>query len=113
MEVIRPFYNLFAYIRSIPRLPAAGASINILYAAFLSGNKSVFAELLKQACSDWSCKGYDYLSVGFCEDNELSSIASRYATQRIASTMYIVYWQDSGVLLPATNRPVHLEIATL
>jgi len=113
MEVIRPFYNLFAYVRGIPRLPAAGASIKILYAAFLSGNKSVFAELLKQACADWSGKGYDYLSVGFCEDNELSSIASRYATQRIASTLYLVYWQDSGVLLLATNRPVHLEIATL
>ena len=113
MEVIRPFYNLFAYVRGIPRLPRAGANINILYAAFLSGVKSVFAELLKQACIDWSGKGYDYLSVGFCEDNELSSIASRYATQRIASTLYIVYWQDSGVLLPETNRPVHLEIATL
>lgn len=113
MEVIRPFYNLFAYVRSIPRLPRAGASINILYAAFMSGDKSVFAELLEQACADQSGKGFDYLSVGFCEDNELSSIASRYATQRIASTLYIVYWQDSSVLLPETNRPVHLEIATL
>ena len=113
MEVIRPFYNLFAYVRGIPRLPRAGASINILYAAFISGDRAVFAELLKQVCADRSGMGYDYLSVGFCEDNELSSIASRYATQRIASTLYIVYWQDSGVLLPETNRPVHLEIATL
>jgi hypothetical protein len=113
MEVIRPFYNLFAYVRGIPRLPRAGASINILYAAFMSGDKSIFAELLRRACIDWSGKGYDYLSVGFCEDNELSSFASRYATQRIASTLYLVYWQDSGVLLPETNRPVHVEIATL
>ena len=79
----------------------------------MSGDRAIFAELLKQACMDWSGKGYDYLSVGVCEDNELSPLASSYATQRIASTLYIVYWQDSGVLLPETNRPVHVEIATL
>jgi hypothetical protein len=113
MQVIRPLYNLYAYARGIPRLPRAGASINVLYASFVSGNRPVFAQLLRQACADWSGKDYDYLSVGFCTNNECSSAASRYATQRIASTLYIVYWPDSEVLLPQTDRPVHLEIATL
>jgi hypothetical protein len=113
MQVSRPLYNLYAYVRGIPCLPHAGASINVLYAAFTSGERPVFAELLRQACADWSGRGYDYLSVGFCADNECSSAASRYATQRIASTLYVVYWSDNEVLLPQANRRVHLEIATL
>ena len=113
MQFIRPFYNLLAYVKGNPRLPRAGANINILYAAFLSGNKHIFASLLNRVCVDWSGKGYDYLSVGTCEGNELSSVASRYATQQLSSTIYIVYWQDAGVLLPEMSIPVHLEIATL
>lgn len=113
MQAIRPVYNLYASMRGIPRLPPAGANIKVLYAAFTSGARSVFAELLRQACDDWSRRGYDYLSVGFCVDHECSSIAARYATQRIASTLYIVYWAENSVSLPQESRPVHLEIATL
>ena len=113
MQCIRPLYNLFAYITGNPDLPRAGAEIKVLYAAFLSGSENVFEALLNQACRDWSGKGYDYLSVGFCEDNELSSVAARYATQQLSSTVYIVYWQDANVLLPEMGIPVHCEIATL
>jgi hypothetical protein len=50
---------------------------------------------------------------GLCEGNELSSSASRYAARQLSSTLYIVYWQDTSVLLPEMNLPVHLGIATL
>ncbi|HEY7419639.1 MAG TPA: hypothetical protein VH593_30950 [Ktedonobacteraceae bacterium] len=113
MQFMRPLYNLLAPIRRTPRLPQTGANINILYTAFLSGSTSVFAELLHQVCIDWSDKGYDYLSVGLCTDNDLSSVVSRYATQQISSTLYIVYWQNDGILLPETNVPAHLEVSTL
>ena len=113
MQFIRPGYNLLASMRGTPRLPQVGANINILYAAFLSGSVTVFAELLRQVCRDWSNRGYDYLSVGLCDDNELSSVVSRYAVQRIASTLYIVYWQGADVVLPDLRRSVHLEVATL
>ncbi len=113
MRYIRPLYNLFAAITGTPGLPRAGAEIKVLYAAFLSGSKNVFAALLNQVRRDWSGKGYDYLSVGFCEDNELSSVVARYATQQLSSTVYVVYWQDANVLLPETSMPVHCEIATL
>jgi hypothetical protein len=113
MQLVRPFYNLLAYIKGNPRLPPTGANINILYATFLSGNTPIFAPLLNRVCLDWSGKGYDYLSVGLCEGNELAAVASRYATQHIASTVYVVYWQGASVLLPETSVPLHLEIATL
>lgn len=113
MELIRPLYNLFASITGNPGLPQTGAEIKVLYAAFLSGSENVFATLLNQVCRDWSGKSYDYLSVGFCEGNALSSVAARYATQQLSSTVYIVYWQDTNVSLPATSRSVHCEIATL
>jgi hypothetical protein len=113
MQAIRPVYNLYASMLGTPRLPPAGAHIKVLYTAFASGEKSVFAELLRQVCDDWSGRGYDYLSVGFCVDHECSSIAARYATQRIASTLYVVYWAENSVSLPLEGRPVHLEIATL
>ena len=113
MQFIRPLYNLYAYITGNPGLPQTGAEIKLLYAAFLSGSGNSFEALLNQVCADWSGKGYDYLSVGVCEDNKLSSIASRYATQQISSTIYIVYWQDTCVPLPSETIPVHLEIATL
>ncbi len=113
MRFIRPLYNLFASIIGNPGLPRTGAEIKVLYTACISGSKNVFAALLNQACRDWSGKGYDYLSVGFCEGNELSSVAARYATQQLSSTVYIVYWQDANMVLPATNIPVHCEVATL
>ncbi len=46
MQFIRPFYNLLACMQGNPRLPRAGANINILYAALLSRNKPVFTELM-------------------------------------------------------------------
>jgi hypothetical protein len=113
MRAIRPVYNLYASMLSTPLLPPPGANIKVLYSAFTSGARSVFEELLCQACDDWSGRGYDYLSVGFCVDHECSSIAARYATQRIASTLYIVYWAENSVSLPQESGPVHLEIATL
>jgi hypothetical protein len=113
MQAVRPVYNLYASMRGIPRLPLAGAIIKVLYAAFTSGDRSVFTDLLRQACDDWSGRGYDYMSVGFCVDHECSAIAARYATQRIASSLYIVYWAGSSVSLPQESRPVHVEIATL
>lgn len=113
MQTIRPMYNLYAATRGIPRLPPAGAQIKVLYAAFASGDKPVFEELLSQARDDWSGRGYDYLSVGFCVDHACASAAARAATQRIASTLYIVYWAENEVMLPQAGRPVHPEIATL
>jgi hypothetical protein len=113
MQFIRPFYNLYALITGNPGLPPTGSETKLLYASFLSGNEKAFEALLNQVRKDWSGKGYDYLSVGVCVDNPLSSIASRYATQRISSTAYVVYWQDDNVTLPKVDRPVHVEIATL
>jgi hypothetical protein len=113
MQFIRPFYNVYAYITGNPGLPQAGADIKLLYAAFLSGNADALGALIERVRMDWSGKSYDYLSVGVCEDNTFSSIASRYATQQISSTIYIVYWQDASVSLPEMGIPVHIEIATL
>ena len=113
MQLLRLFYNLYAAITGNPGLPPTGSEIKLLYASLLSGNQSAFETLLNQVRADWSSKGYDYLSLGMCADNPLSQIASRYATQRLSSTVYIVYWQDESVTLPEADRPVHVEIATL
>jgi len=113
MRTVRPVYNLYASVRGIPRLPRIGAKINIVYAAFVSGDESAFAALLRRVCEDWSGRGYDYLSVGFCAGHPCSAVAARFAAQRIASTIYLVYWADGDVALPQTSRPVHVEIATL
>jgi hypothetical protein len=113
MQLLRPFYNLYATITGNPGLPPTGAEIKLLYASFQSGNKNAFEALLNQVRIDWSGKGYDYLSIGVCEDSKLSPIASRHAAQQISSTIYVVYWQDDNGTLPEMGRPLHLEIATL
>ena len=113
MQLIRPLYNLLASIRRYPRLPRVGEHIRVLYAAFLSGDVTAFMSLLKRACADWTGKGYDYLSLGFCEGSELAPIVARYAAQQLASTIYMVYWQDESVALPDPGKPVHVEVATL
>jgi hypothetical protein len=113
MQLLRPFYNVYATITGNPGLPPTGAEIKLLYASFQSGSESAFEALLNQVRIDWSGKGYDYLSIGVCEDSKLSPMASSYATQQISSTIYVVYWQDANVSLPEADRPVHLEIATL
>lgn len=114
IRYVRPFYNLFAALVGNPGLPALGAEVKLLYATCLSGEADAFEALLRQACLDWSNQGYDYLSVGVCGENQLAATVARYATERIASTVYIVYWpQDVPVSLPGTDRPIHLEVATL
>lgn len=114
MRYARPFYNLFATLVGNPGLPAPGAAVKLLYATCLSGDATALEALLHQACVDWSQQGYDYLSVGICGENPLATTTARYATECIASTVYIVYWpQDPQVSLPGTDRPIHLEIATL
>jgi len=113
MRSIRPVYNLFASLRGMPGLPTVGQEIKLLYAMFVSGNSRVFATLVEQLRLEWSGKGYDYLSVGLCKDNELAAIAARYATHQLLSTVYVVFWQEGDVVLPKDERPVHLEIATL
>jgi hypothetical protein len=113
MRTIRTVYNLFASVRGLPGLPAVGQGINMLYAMFVSGNSQVFAALLEQLLLEWSGKGYDYLSVGVCRDNELATVAARYATHRLLSTAYMVFWPEEDVVPPQGKRPVHLEIATL
>jgi hypothetical protein len=100
-------------MQGIPRLPRAGEKIKLLYAAFTSGEPSIFGELLSQARDDWSGCGYDYLSVGFCDNHACSSVAATSAAQRLASTLYIVYWAENEILLPQLTRPAHPEIATL
>jgi hypothetical protein len=114
MRYVRTFYNLFAALVGNPGLPALGAEVKLLYATCLSGDANVFKALLHQACVDWSNRGYDYLSVGICGKNQLAATAARYATECIASTVYIVYWpQDAQVSLPGTDKSIHLEVATL
>jgi hypothetical protein len=113
MQAMRPIYNLFAAARGLSRLPEAGASITILYAAFASGDTPVFAELLDHARTDWYNAGYDYLAVGFAAESECASLAARHATQRIDSTLYVVSWPDQAVALPEAGKPVLVEIATL
>lgn len=113
MQLLRPFYNLYAAITGNPGLPPTGSEIKVLYASFLSGDQHASEALLNRVRADWSGKGYDYLSIGMCTDNPFAQIASRYATQCISSTVYIVYWQDEHVTLPEAGRPVHVEIATL
>ncbi len=113
MQWLRPFYNLYAVISGIPGLPSTRSEIKVLYASFLSGSEIAFEALLNQVLKDWSSKGYDYLSIGVCADNPLAQIASRYAKQRIFSTVYIVYWRDENATLPDADSPVHVEIATL
>lgn len=113
MQWLRPFYNRYAAITGKPGLPPPGSEIKVLYASFLSGDQRASEALLNRVRADWSGKSYDYLSIGVCADNPLAQVASRYATQRISSTVYIVYWQDEDVALPETDRPVHVEIATL
>lgn len=113
MQLARPAYNLYASVRGIPRLPPAGSSIRVLYAAFASGDGPVLAALLDQVRRDWSGMGYDYLAVGFSAGSDGAAVASSRATQQIASTLYVVYWSDSLVSLPQDTRPVHVEIATL
>jgi hypothetical protein len=113
MRSIRPVYNLFASLRGLPGLPAVGQEINMLHATFVSGNSRVFAALVEQLLLEWSGKGYDYLSVGVCKGNGLADVTARYATNRLFSTVYTVFWPEGDIVPLTDERPVHLEIATL
>jgi len=113
MQAVRPLFNLYAAVRRIPRLPRAGDAIKLLYGTCSSGDGPAFARLVQQVCTEWSGRGYDYLTVGFNAESECAAIASRLATQRIKSTLYAVYWPDHAVVLPKEERPIHTEVATL
>ncbi len=115
MRRIRPLYNAFARMRGIPSLPAIGAPVKTVYAAFVSSaddDPCVMESLIGAARRDWSGRGFDYLALGIVQGHALEPVIATAACRKINSTLYLVNWADDGVMLPAFG-PVHVEIATL
>lgn len=116
LKIAKPFYNGFARLRSWPSLPKVDEKIKSVYASFISSENDdtkVFESMLVRACSDWSGKGYDYMLVGLCEGNPFQGVMASFASRKLDSKIYLVHWQEDGVVLPENSRIPHLEIATL
>lgn len=114
---LRPFYNLYAALRAVPRLPPAGSFVRNLYGSFVSvrdDDPVVFRSLIDAVRRDWSGKGYSYLAVGFHEDHPLTQSLLGQSARVIESMLYLVYWPDDGTNGELPRRMIpHVEISTL
>jgi len=115
-QVIRPFYNLFAKLKSVPPLPLVGSYIKNIYGSFIAienDNPKIFHELVNAIRYNFTDKGYAYLSIGFHEKHPLNRELLRLSSRELESIAYEVYWGEENPSLPKENRVPHVEIATL
>lgn len=115
-KFMRPFYNVFAKIKSVPPLPPTGSYIKNIYGSFVAitdENSLIFHELVNAIRYNWVGKGYAYLSIGFHEKHPLSKELLRLSSRELKSIAYEVYWDEENISLPKERRVLHVEIGTL
>jgi len=115
-QLIRPLYNLFSKLKSVPPLPPVGGYIKNIYGSFIAikeDNPKIFHELVNAIRYNFTDKGYAYLSIGFHEKHPLNRELLKLSSRELESIAYEVYWGEENPSLPKENRVPHVEIATL
>ena len=115
LALTRPLYNAVARLRRHPPLPPPGATIRMIYGAFLSAagdDPAILAALVDHVRGEWSARGHDFLAIGMAASHPLAPALAARAARTIDSTLYMVTW--SAEERPTLDgRPIHPEIATL
>jgi hypothetical protein len=117
MRWMRPCYNAWARMRSLPRLPSPGEPVRYLTAAVTAvadDDPGVFRQLLDFLIGARSGRSWEYLLVGMHESDPLMATLREYRAAWYATNVYLVCWQDGDALRQAIDsRPVYLELGSL
>jgi hypothetical protein len=125
LRYLRPWYNSWARLRGMPRLPRPGSPLRCLVAALpvvTDQDPGVMAALVNevqrrqtaavgQAMPDSPVKHNDLLLVGMFESDPLFAAVRPYAAFSYATNVYLVTWQDQLPRLGAA--PLYLELGCL
>lgn len=117
IKIIKPFYNLGAYLFGFSKLPQIGTELKSFYISFIaidSDDLQVFRRLLRAVYNDSIGADYSYFLVGLHSQDPLLKIVEEYHHIKYNSRLYVVCWEDGENLYKnLDNRIPYLEIATL
>jgi hypothetical protein len=108
---LRPLYNIWAWLRGRPPLPAIGAELRHTFAALpVAVDAAALCSLLDAARPTVA----DYLLLGLHERDPLLPAARRYAMAEYVTRLFIVCWDDGEAYRRTLDdRPPYLELGSL
>jgi hypothetical protein len=117
MRWMRPCYNIWAHLRSLPRLPRPSEPVRYLTAALalvVDEDPVVFRQLLSFLIRSRGCGPWEYLLVGMHESDPFVESLHEYPASWYATNVYLVCWQDGDELRCSLDqRPIYLELGSL
>jgi len=112
----RRFYNAWAALRKLPKLPQAGRPFRFVSAALpmaLNDEPAVFCALLNAAIK-MAAKRHEYLLVGMHDSDPLLPLVKSRWSAEYLTRLYYVCWPDGEALRQKIDeRPPYLELGCL
>ncbi|MBO8170883.1 MAG: hypothetical protein H0Z33_03220 [Bacillaceae bacterium] len=116
---IKPVYNMLSTVTGLPALPEEGKAFSYLYVshtAVKDNDDTVFDDLFAFIYGAFTDKPYDFIMVGFSEQDPLIRIPEKYRHIKYPSILYLVHWDepDEPIRDARLSRQIpYLEIARL
>jgi hypothetical protein len=117
-QILKPFYNLYAYITGKPRLPQRGHAFHYSFLNLMcikNDDPQILKSLLQKIWNDFKKSSSKVLCAGFHIDDTLEQIIKKHPHLKIQSRLYVVNWQDGEEefkKIDQTKIP-YLEIGSL
>ncbi len=114
----RRLFNVFAPLVGLPRLPAIGRSLRLVYLSHLAvanDEPEVMKALIEAVGADARRRGCGLITLGLAEGHPLLPLVKRrFRHFEYHSLLCLVYWEDGGPVAASLDaRPVHVELAML
>lgn len=117
MKIMRPLWNLNAFLKDMPLLPPEETTLNYFFASSIAAknnNPHVFGALLEKLREEGKKRGYKYMIVGLHSEDSLNSIMLKYPAFKLRSRIFLVHWEDGEEFYNnLDNRTPYMEVATL
>jgi hypothetical protein len=117
LRLVRPLYNVAAWLRRSAGLPAPGQPLHTLLAALplvADDDPAVFTALLSALCERCGGGPWTHLLVGMHEGDPLLPVARRFQSACYTSLLFLVCWPDGDAArLALDSRAAYLELGSL
>lgn len=117
LRALRPWYNAWAAMRRVPRLPPPGSTLDCLTAAAIvvaDQRPDVLAALLDRALAAAAERGVPRVMIGLHETDPLLGELSRFRPRWYRTRVYLACWDAGNAEIGAIDRrPSYLELGSL
>ena len=114
----RPLYNAFAWLRGLPRLPAAGSAMHLRYGSALcvrGEDPEILRGLLRGVAREQAGLGPVWWGMAFHEADPFLHVALDIPHRSLESRLYVVHWPEGRQAAEELDRTLcpHIELGAL